>query len=181
MAVDLSGLKVAIIATDMVEEVELVEPRQALEDAGVTTELLSPRGGQIISAKHFDKSKKYKVDALLGSAEPAAYDALLIPGGALNADFIRIDPQAQKFVQKFDEGGKPMAVICHGPWLLVSAGVAEGRTLTSFHTIADDIRNAGAEWVDRSVVIDENIITSRKPDDIPAFNRAALELFATAK
>ena len=174
----LRGMRVAILATDMVEEAELTEPRQALEDAGAITELISPKEGSIISANHFDKSELYKVDVLLDVAQALDYDAVFLPGGALNADMLRVEPKAQQFVQQLQEAGKPIAVICHGPWLLISADLVEGRQLTSYHTIADDIRNAGGEWVDHEVVIDENLVSSRQPDDIPAFNEAMVELFA---
>jgi protease I len=162
----------------MVEEVELTEPRQALEDAGADVQLISPKEGNIISANHFDKSESYRVDSALEDVKPTDFDAVVLPGGALNADFLRIDNRAQGFIQQIDEAGKPIAVICHGPWLLVSAGLVEGRQLTSYHTIADDIRNAGGEWTDAEVVVDDNWVSSRKPDDIPAFNKAMIKLFA---
>lgn len=178
MRKSLAGMRIAILATDMVEEIELVDPRQALEDAGAETDLIAPKVGEIISATHFDKSEAYPVDATLDEVEPTDYDAVLLPGGVVNADMLRADPRAQQFVQHMDEAGKPIAVICHGAWLLVSAGLADGRTLTSYHTIADDIMNAGGEWVDRATVVDENWISSRRPDDIPQFNVAMINLFA---
>lgn len=181
MAQSLKGMRIAIIACDMVEEAELVDPRQVLDDAGAITQLISPKPGKIIAANHFDKGDEYAVDATLDKVAPTDYDALLLPGGALNADFVRVDPKAQQFVQQFDEAGKPIAFICHAPWLLVSADLVEGRRLTSFHTIADDIRNAGGEWLDKQVVVDDNWVSSRKPSDIPAFNKAMLALFAEAK
>src|SRR5438270_557344 len=134
---DLKGLKVAIIATDMVEEVEMTEPREALENAGAKIHLLSLESGEIVSANHFDKSKTYKVDRVLSEVSPDDYDALLLPGGALNADFLRVDKDAQNFVKSFDKSNKPIAFICHAPWLLVSADIAGGRKMTSFHTIQD--------------------------------------------
>lgn len=176
----LQGMRIAILATDMVEESELVEPRDALLEAGADVQLIAPKEGKIISANHFDKSEEYTVDASLEEVEPTDFDGLLLPGGALNADFLRVEPRAQRFVEQFDTAGKPIAVICHGPWLLVSAGLVEGRHLTSFHTIADDIRNAGGEWADQAVVIDGNWVSSRSPDDIPQFNKAMIELFADA-
>lgn len=178
MAQNLRGLQVAILVSDMFEETEMVEPRQALEDAGAETTLIAPHDGEVIAANHFDKGESYQIDATLENAEPTDFDALLLPGGALNADFLRVDPKVQAFIQHFDETGKPMAIICHAPWELISAGVMDGRHITSFHTIADDIRNAGGEWTDEEVVIDNNWVTSRKPDDIPAFNTAMIELFA---
>jgi protease I len=180
MANDLKGMKIAIIVTDMFEEVEMTEPRQALDDAGATTYLLAPKDGELISANHFDKSEKYTVDDVLGRVDPIDFDALLLPGGALNADLLRMEPKVQEFIQHFDEMGKPIAAICHAPWELISAGVVEGRSLTSFHTIQDDIKNAAGEWSDQEVVIDGNWVTSRKPDDIPAFNKAMLKLFIEA-
>lgn len=171
-------MRIAILATDMVEEIELVEPRQALEAAGAETDLIAPKGSEIIAANHFDKSETYPVDATLDEVEPTDYDAVLLPGGALNADMLRIEPRAQYFVQQMDEAGKPIAVICHGPWLLVSAGLVDGRTLTSYHTIADDITNAGGDWLDKAVVTDNNWVSSRKPDDLPQFNTAMIQLFA---
>lgn len=180
VAYDLTGLRVAILATDMVEEAELVEPRQALEAAGAEAVLIAPKDGSILSANHFDQSDEYAVDTTLEDADPKHYDALLLPGGALNADKLRVEPAAQRFVEQFDEAGKPIAVICHAPWLLVSAGIVEGRKLTSYYTIADDIKNAGAIWLDKEVVVDDNWVSSRKPDDIPAFNKAMIELFAEA-
>lgn len=178
MSQKLSGMRIAILATDMVEEIELVEPRVALERAGAETDLIAPHDGEIITANHFDKSEAYPVDATLDEVEDIDYDAVLLPGGALNADFMRVHPLAQQFVQAMDEAGKPIAVICHGAWLLASAGLVDGRTLTSYHTIADDIINAGGEWLDRPVVEDENWVSSRKPDDIPQFNEAMVKVFA---
>ncbi len=177
----LANLKIAILATDMFEEIELTEPREALEAAGATTEIIAPNGPEIIAAQHFDKSTFYQVDRLLSEADPQEYDGVLLPGGALNADNLRVEPAAQAFVRHMDSEGKPMAVICHAPWLLVSAGLVNGRTLTSYHTLADDITNAGGHWLDEAVVRDDNWVTSRQPSDIPAFNEAILDLFATAR
>lgn len=178
MTETLKGMRIAILATDMVEEVELVEPRQALEDVGATTELIAPKEGEIQSANHFDKGEKYQVDATLEEVEPTDYDAVYLPGGALNADNLRVEPLAQRFIQAMVSTGKAVAVICHGAWLLVSSGVVDGKQMTSYHTIADDIRNAHGEWVDEPVVIDELLVSSRQPDDIPAFNKAMVGLFA---
>ncbi len=176
----LEGMRVAILASDMVEEAELIEPRQALEQAGADTQLIAPKGPEIISANHFEQSEKYAVDASLDEVEPTDFDGLFLPGGGLNADFMRVEPRVQKFIQNFDEANKPIAVICHAPWELIDAGVVEGRHLTSFHTIATDLKNAGAEWTDEPVVIDGYLVSSRSPDDIPAFNKAMIEVFEEA-
>lgn len=178
MRKSLAGMRIAILATDMVEESELVDPRQVLEDAGAEVDLVSPKEGEIISATHFDKSEAYPVDATLDEIEPTDYDAVFLPGGVYNADMLRAEPRAQQFVQQMDEAGKPIAVMCHGAWLLVSAGLVEGRTLTSYHTIADDIMNAGGEWLDKATVVDENWVSSRRPDDVPQFNIAMINLFS---
>jgi protease I len=170
-------MRVAILATDGVEDRELREPRAALEEAGAKTILFAPKAGTIYSMKHHDKAAEFSVDRTLEEADADQFDAVLLPGGALNADILRVQPRAQQFVRLMDEQGKPIAVICHGPWLLVSADLVRGRTLTSYHTIQDDLRNAGAEWQDREVVRDRNWVSSRQPSDIPAFNQAMLELF----
>jgi len=177
---NLDGLRVAIIASDYFEQSELQQPKEALDNAGAQTRILSPKSGEIQGVKHVDKADKFKVDLTLDKANPSEFDALLLPGGALNADFVRMVPEAQRFVLQFDRAGKPMAVICHAPWLLVSAKVAKGRTLTSYYTIQDDMRNAGATWVDKEVVRDRNLVTSRQPDDIPAFNGQMIALFSEA-
>ena len=174
----LKGKKVAIIAADMVERVELEKPREALEQAGATTELLSIKPGEIEAFDHFDKAKKIKVDRLVEEADASEYDALMIPGGVGNPDQLRGDENVVSFVREFFEAGKPVAAICHAPWVLVEAGVVRGRTLTSWPTLQTDIRNAGGNWVDKEVVVDQGIVTSRKPDDIPAFNKKMLEEFA---
>ncbi len=177
---ELSGLHVAIMATDGFEESELTEPLRALREAGAQVDVVAPHGGQIQGMKHADKASTVHVDRTLDEARPGEYDALELPGGALNADAMRLNPKAQTFVREFQSDGKPMAVICHAPWILVSAGLAKGRTLTSYHTIQDDIRNAGGNWVDREVVCDGNWVTSRQPGDLPAFNREMVGLFARA-
>ena len=178
---NLEGLRVAILATDGVEDAELKEPRKALDDAGATTILFAPKAGKIYSMNHHDKAAQYDVDQSLDQARAEQFDAVLLPGGALNADTIRVHPRAQQFVRDMDEEGKPIAVICHGPWLLVSAGIARGRTLTSYHTIQDDIRNAGAKWEDIEVLRDKNWVSSRQPSDIPAFNRAMTHCFLSSE
>jgi protease I len=175
---NLQGLRVAILATDGVEDSELREPRQALDDAGAHTTLIAPKQGQIYSVKHRDKAENYNVEVTLDQADPGQFNAVLLPGGALNADTLRVHPRAQQFVRSFDEQGKPIAVICHAPWLLVSAGLVRGRSLASYHTIQDDIQNAGGNWQDVEVVRDKNWVSSRQPSDIPAFNRAMIGLFA---
>lgn len=177
----IDAMRVAILATDGVEDAELREPRRALEEAGASTTLFAPKAGKIQSFKHHDKADQFQVDAPLSEAEAAKFDAVLLPGGALNADTLRVQPRAQEFVREMDRQGKPIAVICHGPWLLVSAGCVRGRTLTSYHTIQDDIRNAGGNWQDEEVVRDRNWVSSRQPSDIPAFNRAMIELFSQKK
>lgn len=175
---DLSNLKVAVLATDGFEEVELTEPVKALKEAGATVEIISTKSGQIQAFRHHDKGTTVNVDRTLDEAQPSEYDAVLLPGGALNADEIRMEPKLQSFLVQMQQAGKPLAAICHAPWELVSANLVKGRTLTSFHTIQDDIRNAGGNWIDREVVVDGNWVTSRKPDDLPAFNQEMLNLFA---
>lgn len=171
----LRGKTVAIIATDMVERIELVEPRRALEAAGAATELISLEPGEIQAFDHFDKADKLRVDRTIGEVEASDYDALLIPGGVGNPDRLRGDERVVAFVREFFEAGKPVAAICHGPWVLVEAGVVNGRKLTSWPTLQTDIRNAGGNWVDKEVVVDQGLVTSRNPDDIPAFNDKMIE------
>ena len=178
---DLNNLRVAVLATDGFEESELTEPVKALRDAGAQVDIISPHGGEIQGYKHHDKSIKVRVDRTLDEARPDDYDALQLPGGALNADQARMEPKVQAFIQAIDRAGKPMAVICHASWDLVSAGLVRGRTLTSWHTIQDDIRNAGGNWVDREVVVDGNLVTSRGPKDLPAFNREMIALIASRR
>jgi protease I len=177
----LSGKRVAILATDGVEQAELVEPRAALDEAGAHTTLIAAKPGRIQAMKHDEKANSYAVDTTLTEVRPEDFDAVFLPGGALNADALRVEKVAQSFVIEADRAGKPIAAICHAPWLLISAGLTKGRTLTSYHTIQDDVRNSGAEWVDREVVSDRNWVTSRQPSDIPAFNRAMIELFGQPK
>jgi protease I len=171
-----------VIATDGVEDPELAEPVRALRDAGARTELLSVKPGQIQAVRHdLQPTQTFAVDKTLDQADPGDYNALLLPGGAVNADRLRMQPTVQSFITRMHGAGKPMAVICHAPWELVSVGLARGRTLTSYHTIQDDLRNAGAIWVDREVVVDGTLVTSRQPSDIPAFNREMLTLFGAAR
>lgn len=174
----IQGMRVAILATDGVEDAELREPRRALDEAGARTTLFAPKAGTIQSMKHHDKADQFEVNITLANADPQEFDAVLLPGGGLNADTLRVQPHAQEFVREMDRQGKPIAVICHAPWLLISAGCIRGRSLTSYHTIQDDIRNAGAKWQDAEVVRDRNWVSSRQPSDIPAFNQAMIELFS---
>jgi protease I len=174
-------MKVAILVAEGFEQVELTGPRQALEDAGVQTKIVSPANGEVQGWKHFDKADKFKVDVALDQANAADFDALLLPGGVANPDQLRIIPKAVEFVRAFFDTGKPAAVICHGPWTLIDAGVVKGRTVTSWPSLRTDLLNAGAKWVDQEVVVDNGLVTSRKPDDIPAFNRKMLEEFAEGR
>ncbi|HEX6951385.1 MAG TPA: type 1 glutamine amidotransferase domain-containing protein [Gaiellaceae bacterium] len=178
MADMLKGKKVAILAADMFERVELEEPRKALEDAGADVEVVSIHDGEIKGFDHFDPANAVKVDKTAEEVSPGDYDALMIPGGVGNPDQLRGDESVVSFVREFNQAGKPMAVICHGPWVLVESGVVRGRRVTSWPTLETDIRNAGGDWVDDEVVVDGNLITSRKPDDIPAFNREMLRIFS---
>jgi protease I len=177
----LVDLRVAILATDDFEESELLEPKKTLEQAGARVSVIAPRPGEIQAVRHDQKAGKVKVDRALDVVAPDDFDALVLPGGALNADALRVNVEAQDFVRAFDRAKKPIAFICHGPWLLVSAGLVTGRTLTSYHTIRDDIQNSGGHWLDEEVVRDGNWVSSRSPRDLPAFGRAMLELFGAAK
>ena len=174
----LSGKRVAILATDGVEQSELTEPRKALDEAGAETTLVSPKAGVIKAWQHGQWADELRVDLSLEQAIVDNFDALLLPGGVMNPDRLRTNRKAVDFVQRFVNSGKPVAAICHGPWLLVEANAVRGRTITSWPSLQTDIRNAGGDWVDRDVVTDEGIVTSRKPDDIPAFNKKMLEEFA---
>lgn len=173
----LRGYKVAILVEDNFEQVELVEPRKALDHAGADTLVLAPRTGKVRGMHHDERGDGFSVDIPIDQADPGDFDAVLLPGGALNADKLRMNEAARDFVKQFDRQGKPIAVICHAPWLLVSSGLVRGRTLTSYPTIQDDIRNAGGIWQDRQVVRDRNWVSSRSPKDIPAFNEAMIDLF----
>ena len=176
----LKGVRVAILATDGVEKVELTIPRLSLEEAGADTVLVAPKP-EIQSMRHDEKDERFRVDLALNDANPEEFDAVLLPGGALNADKLRMETEARQLVQQIDAAGKPIAAICHAPWLLVSAKLVKGRRLTSYYTLQDDIRCAGGEWEDREVLVDRNWVTSRKPDDIPAFNREMRTLFAKTR
>jgi protease I len=177
----LQGKKVAIIAADMVEQVELIEPRKALDAAGAETHLISLKPGEIQGFNHFDPGDKIKVDKAIEEVQADEYDALMIPGGVGNPDQLRGDENVVSFVRDFFESGKPVAAICHAPWVLVEADVVRGRKVTSWPTLQTDIRNAGGNWVDKQVVVDQGLVTSRKPDDIPAFNDKMIEEFAEGK
>lgn len=178
---NLEGMRVAILATSGVEQVELEQPRRALEVAGAHTSLIAPRPGKIQAMRRDEKSDLFLVDLTLDQVNPEDFDAVFLPGGALNADALRVDSSAQEFVRYMDDSGRPIAVICHGPWLLVSAGLVEGRMLTSYHTLKDDIRNAGGQWMDKEVIRDQNWVSSRQPADILAFNREMIQLFAEGR
>ena len=177
----LNGKKVAILVADGFEQVELTEPKKALEEAGAKARIVSPSKGKVKGWQHTEWGDEMPVDVPLGQAKAEEFDALLLPGGVMNPDHLRRNPEAQKFVKAFFDAGKPVAAICHGPWTLIDAGVARGRKMTSYETIQTDLKNAGVEWVDQEVVVDGNLVTSRKPDDIPAFNRAMVEVFAGAE
>lgn len=174
---DLAGMRVAILATNGVEQAELSEPRKALDAAGARTTLIAPKAGTIKAMKHAEPGEQFEVEMVLDQASPEEFDAVLLPGGALNADALRMENAAQEFVRYMDDSGKPIAVICHAPWLLVSAGLVDGRTLTSYYTIQDDIRNADGQWIDKEVVRDQNWVSSRQPSDIPVFNQEMIKLF----
>ncbi|MGH7906853.1 MAG: type 1 glutamine amidotransferase domain-containing protein [Candidatus Binataceae bacterium] len=178
MANKLNGKRVAILLTNGVEQAELTEPRKALNEAGAKTEIVSPAEREIQAMNHHEKGARFKVDVALGSARPGEYDALLVPGGVINAGQLRMVPEAVRFAGSFFERDKPVAVICHRPWMLVEGGLARNRTLTSWPSLRTDIRNAGGNWADCEVVRDGQLTTSRKPADIPAFNRAMIESFA---
>jgi deglycase len=178
---ELSGKKVAILVADMFEQVELVEPRKALDEAGATSEIVSINEDQVQGFNHYDKADSVPVDRHVAGVSADEYDALLLPGGVGNPDNLRQDENAVAFVRAFVEQGKPVAAICHAPWTLIEADVVRGRRLTSYPSVKTDLRNAGAEWVDEEVVVDAGLVTSRKPDDIPAFNGKMLEEFADGR
>jgi protease I len=178
MAGELNGMKVAVLATDGVEQVELDRPWQALEEAGAEPELVSFESGTITAYDHIDKGDTKKVDAVLSTADPDSYAALVLPGGVINGDFLRADADAVAFVKSFFDAGKPVAAICHAPWVLIEADAVKGRRMTSWPSLQTDLRNAGADWVDEEVVVDGNLTTSRKPDDLDAFSAAIVEEFA---
>ncbi|WP_119679386.1 type 1 glutamine amidotransferase domain-containing protein [Indioceanicola profundi] len=175
MADELKGRKVAVLATDGVEQVELTEPVKALKEAGATVHVIAPKGGQIQGMNHHDKGDMIPVDAALDSADPSSYDALVLPGGVINPDQLRLESKAIDFVRHFVQSAKPIGAICHGPWTLIDAGGVKGKRMTSWPSLRNDLTNAGATWVDEQVVTDNGLVTSRKPDDIPAFTRKVIE------
>lgn len=181
MAQSLSGKTVAVLATDGVELVELTEPVKALRDAGAAVEIVSLKAGDFQGFNHLTPGDKVTADKAVAGVDASAYSALMLPGGVANPDQLRADPDAVKFVRAFFDAGKPVAAICHAPWLLIEAGVVEGRTLTGFESIRTDLRNAGANVVDEEVVVDDGLVTSRRPDDIPAFNAKMIEEFAEGR
>ena len=178
---DLKGKKVAILVADGFEQDELLKPREALEGAGAETKVVSPCESKVKGEKHRKPGRTVRVDVPLSAANPDEYDALLLPGGVQNPDTLRMDEGAVRFVKSFFNAGKPVAAICHGPWTLVEAGVVRGRRMTSYASIKTDLRNAGADWVDEEVVVDNGLVTSRNPDDIPAFNAKMIEEFAEGR
>jgi protease I len=177
----LNGLHIGILVTDGFEQVEMTQPKEALEGEGAITKIISQRRDMVQGMNHDALADQFPVDLYFDEADPHDFDAILLPGGEVNSARIRDIPEAQRIVKGMVAEGKPIAVICHGAWLLVSAGLVQGKTMTSYPTLEQDIRNAGGNWVDREVVVDGNWVSSRKPDDIPAFNRALLEVFAGAE
>jgi protease I len=175
----LQGKKIAFLtANEGVEQVELVEPLKAVRDAGAEADLLAPEAGEVQGFNHLDKAETFEVDRAVGEADASEYDGLVLPGGVANPDQLRTKPEALDFVRGFFAAGKPVGVICHGPWTLIDAGVAEGRTLTSWPSLETDLRNAGANWVDEEVHVDHGLVSSRRPDDLEAFNAKIVEEFA---
>ena len=181
MSEQLNGKKIAILATDGFEQVELTEPKKALEAAGATTEVIAPKSGEIKGWKFTEWGDTVRVNKTLDQARPSDYDVLLLPGGVINPDHLRTEPKAVQFVKEFAQSGKTVAAICHGPWTLIEADVVRGRKMTSWPSLKTDLKNAGANWVDEQVVADGNFITSRKPDDIPAFSQKIIETLADKK
>jgi protease I len=175
---NLQGKKIAILVTDGFEQAELLEPRKALDEVGAETKVVSLKSGKIKGWKFTDWGQEVPVDVTLDSVRGEDFDALLLPGGVINPDKLRMDPKAVAFVKSFFDANKPVAAICHGPWTIIEAGAAKGRKIASWPSIKTDLRNAGAEWIDKEAVTDGNLVTARKPDDIPAFNRAMIELFS---
>ena len=174
---ELKNCRVAIVVTDGFEQVELTEPRKALEQAGAKTDVVSPNKDKVKGWNHKEWGQEVKVDAPIEKARAANYNALLLPGGVMNPDKLRMNDEVLNFVREFFQEGKPVAAICHGPWTLIDAGVARGRKMTSWPSLRTDLRNAGVDWVDQEVVVDNGLVTSRKPEDIPAFNRRMIEEF----
>jgi protease I len=179
MSDELKGKKIAfLMANEGVEQVELVKPLEAVRAAGAEAEILAPEAGEVQAFNHLDKADRFEVDTAVGEADPSGYDALVLPGGVANPDQLRTKDEALRFVRGFFESGKPVGVICHGPWTLIDAGVVQGRTVTSWPSLKTDLRNAGAQWVDEEVHVDEGLVTSRKPEDLEAFDVKIVEEFA---
>jgi len=176
----LDGMKVAILVSDGFEQSEMTEPRKALDSAGAQTQIVSPLDGSVRGWKHLDPADPFEVDVPLQNANAGDFDALLLPGGVVNPDALRINEKAVAFVRAFVESGKPIAAICHGPWTLINAGGVRGRKMTSWPSLRADLQNAGAKWIDQEVVVDQHMVTSRKPDDLPAFNREMVKQFELA-
>jgi len=181
MAQRLSGKKIAVLATDGFEQVELTEPVKALKEAGAEVEVVAPKSGTIQGFKHHDKADKIEVDATLEEIDAGDYDGLVLPGGVINPDALRLEPEAIEFIRAFVQSSKPIAAICHGPWTLIDAGGVKGRTMTSWPSLKADLSNAGAKWVDQAVVTDKGLVTSRRPDDLPDFCRKMIEEFAEGR
>ena len=171
----LEGIRIAILVAEGFEQSEMVEPRRALHEAGAQTAIVSPSEGEVQGWKHFDKADRFAVDVPLGEAKADEFDALVLPGGVANPDQLRMQPRAVQFVKDFVDSGKPVGVICHGPWTLIEANVLKGRTITSWPSLKTDLVNAGAKWVDQEVVVDDGLVSSRKPADLPAFNKKLIE------
>lgn len=169
--------KIAVLVTDGFEQIEMTSPMDALQAAGMDVDIVSPESGTVQGWKHTEWGDEFDVDVPLSEANAEHYDGLLLPGGVMNPDKLRRDPAVQRFIRQFFEAGKPVGAICHAPWVLIDAGVVEGRRLTSYHTIQTDLKNAGASWIDAEVVVDNGLVTSRKPDDLPAFNAKLIEEF----
>ncbi|PKV66952.1 protease I [Pontibacter ramchanderi] len=181
MANNLQGKKIAIVVTDGFEQVELTEPKKALEEAGAETHIIALKDGEVKGWNHTDWGDKFKVDRTIDSVKADDYNGLLLPGGVMSPDKLRANEKVVGFVSQFMESGKPVAAICHGPWTLIETGKLKGKKVTSYHTLKTDLKNAGAEWVDEEVVVDNGLVTSRKPDDIPAFNKKIVEEFAEGR
>lgn len=181
MRKDLNGRKVAILVANGFEQIEMTNPREALDAAGATTELVSIEDDEVKGWEHTEWGDTFEVDVRMDDADDSEYDALLLPGGVMNPDHLRADERVQRFVRAFFDAGKPVAAICHGPWTLIDAGVVKGRRMTSYHTIRTDLKNAGADWVDEEVVVDQGLVTSRSPDDLPAFDDKMIEEFAEGR
>ncbi|QTC90442.1 type 1 glutamine amidotransferase domain-containing protein [Brevundimonas goettingensis] len=177
----LNGKTIAVLATDGFEQVELTKPVEALRAAGAKVEIVSPKAGEIQGFEHHDKGDMIAVDKTLEHASSSDYDGLVLPGGVINPDALRLEPKAIEFIQGFTQNGKPVAAICHGPWTLINAGAVSGRRMTSWPSLETDLRNAGADWVDEEVVVDQGLVTSRKPDDLPAFCAKMIEEFAEGR